>query len=95
MQKFIKNILRGSGYLAVILSMSCGDKDKSPNPAVNCTNNAEKLTTIGQTWASDPTNEAKCKAYKEAVKDFYKSCATFYSGAYKKQLDDFLAEPCP
>lgn len=94
MQKLLKTTLTGSAYLAVILSMSCGDKDKSPNPAVDCGKNAEKVTAAGTEWAKDVTNEASCLAYKAAVKEFYKSCETYYNGAAKKALDDFLATPC-
>lgn len=93
MQKIIRTIVTAGAFFAVTLSLSCGDKDKSPNP-VNCGNNAEKVTAAGQVWANDPTNDANCEAYKVAVRDFYKSCETFYTGAAKKALDDFLAEPC-
>jgi hypothetical protein len=93
MQNILKKIVTAGTFFAVTLSLSCGDKDKSPSP-VNCGNNAEKVTAAAQVWASDPTKTASCEAYKDAVRDFYKSCNTYYTGAAKKALDDFLAEPC-
>ena len=93
MQKIFRTIATSAAYFAVTLSLSCGDKDNSPNPA-NCSNNAEKVTAAGKVWANDPANEANCEAYKVAVRDFYKSCETYYTGASKQALDDFLASPC-
>lgn len=92
MQKLFRNSISYAAFCALALSMSCG-KDKTPSP-MNCGNNAEKVTTAATTFSQSPT-KANCQAYKNAVSDFYKSCATFYTGATKKDLDDFMAEDCP
>ena len=78
---------------ALFLFTNCSDNSTTPNP-VNCGNNAGKVSTAAQTYATNPT-KVNCEAYKSAVNDFYKSCATYYTGAAKQALDDFLAEPCP
>lgn len=92
MQKIFRTIVTAGAFFAVTLSLSCGDKDKSPNP-VNCGNDAQKVTDAANAWALN-NNKAGCEAYKTAVRDFYKSCATYYTGAAKQALDEFLAEPC-
>ena len=74
--------------------MSCGDNDKSLNPAINCGSDAEKVTAAGLAFSQNIT-KANCEAYKNAVRDFYKGCENFYTGAYKEDLDEFLAGPCP
>ncbi|MCE7040204.1 hypothetical protein [Dyadobacter sp. CY312] len=94
MQKIFRTIVTAGAFFAVTLSLSCSDKDNSPSP-VNCSKNAEKVTAASQVWTDDLTNKAKCEAYKTAVRDFYKSCETYYTGAAKKAIDDFLATPCP
>ncbi|TDE14573.1 hypothetical protein [Dyadobacter psychrotolerans] len=93
MQKLIKTIISGSAYTAVMLVLSCGGKDSSPNP-LNCGSNSDKVSAAAMTYVQSPT-KANCEAYKNVVKDFYKSCASFYTGSAKQALDEFLAEPCP
>lgn len=92
MKKSLKSTLVLSSYLCFVLLFSYCKKSSSPSP-VNCSTNAVKVSDAISTWGSNPTI-ANCEAYKNAVKDFYKSCPTFYTGATKKDLDDFLAEPC-
>ncbi|WP_146202247.1 hypothetical protein [Dyadobacter jejuensis] len=72
---------------------NCKKDSAGPLNPLNCSTNAEKVTAAVTTFSQNPTN-ANCEKYKEAVRDFYKSCSTFYTGATKKDLDDFLAEPC-
>ena len=92
MQKIFRTIVTAGAYCAVTLCLSCGDKDKSPSPA-NCGNDAQKVTDAAMLWAQNDS-KTNCEAYKNAVRDFYKSCSAYYTGAAKKELDDFLAEPC-
>ncbi len=91
MQTMIKSTVRMSLYLGIILLSSCGKDKASP---MNCASNAEKVGDVATTYAQNPT-KANCEAYKSAVRDFYKSCANFYTGASKQAMDEFLAEPCP
>ncbi|HEV7382433.1 MAG TPA: hypothetical protein VGN64_21705 [Dyadobacter sp.] len=93
MKRLFKSTTTVFATSATVLFLSCGDKDNSPSPA-NCSTNAEKVTAAAQTYSQSPT-KANCEAYKGTVKDFYMSCATFYTGATKDALDEFLAEPCP
>lgn len=81
-----------SAYLSIALVMGCSKKDTAPTPQ-NCANNATKVSEAASTYASNPT-KAGCEAYKIAVRDFFKSCQSFYTGVQKKDLEEFLAEPC-
>lgn len=92
MKKTIQKITILSFCVGVGLTLSC-KKDALTNPA-NCSKDAEKVTNAAIAYGNSQT-KANCEAYKKTVSDFYKSCATFYSGAYKEALDDFMAEPCP
>lgn len=92
MKKTIQKIMILSVCLVTGLTMGC-KKDALSNP-VNCSNDAEKVTNAAIAYGNSPT-KANCEAYKKTISDLYKSCATFYSGAYKEALDDFMAEPCP
>ncbi len=93
MKKVIKSGVMLSSYGALFFLLNCGKKDTAPTPA-NCSLNAGKVTEAATTYGGNPT-KANCEAYKNAVRDFYKSCSTFYPAAQKKALDEFLAEPCP
>ncbi|REA63730.1 hypothetical protein DSL64_04675 [Dyadobacter luteus] len=93
MKKLFKSTIAVFTTFVTVLFLSCGGKDNSPSP-VNCSNNAEKATAAATALASDPTNTAKCEAYKNAIRDLYKSCANYYTGQAKQDLDDFLATPC-
>lgn len=93
----MKNQFKSVSLLTIctglFLLTNCSDNPATPN-ATNCGNDAEKVSTAAQAYVANPT-KATCEAYKNTVKDFYKSCATFYTGAAKDALDDFIAEPCP
>ena len=93
MKTQIKSVSLLSICTALFLFTNCSDNSATPN-AVNCGNNAEKVSIAAQTYGANRT-KVNCEAYKSAVNDFYKSCATYYTGAAKQALDDFLAEPCP
>lgn len=92
MKKSVQSILMFSAYLSIALVMGCSKKDTAPTPQ-NCTANAQKLSDATVAYASNPT-KAGCEAYKVAVRDFFKSCQSFYTGVQKKDLEEFLAEPC-
>ncbi|MBE9466583.1 hypothetical protein ACFP1I_23525 [Dyadobacter subterraneus] len=74
------------------IALSCSKSN--PVVATSCEKNAEKVTNAGTAYAADPTSKTKCEAYKTAVNDFFKSCPTYYSGASKDALNDFLNTPC-
>lgn len=92
MKKPIQSILMFSAYLSIALVVGCSKKDTAPTPQ-NCANNVTKVTEAAQVFAANPT-KANCEVYKVSVRDFYKSCQSFYTGDQKKDLDAFLAEPC-
>lgn len=87
----IRSAISTTLFLGLVLLMSCG-KD-SPSP-MNCSTNSERVIAAAETYGKSPT-KANCEAYKNVVNDFYKSCATFYTGSAKEAMDEFLAEPCP
>jgi len=91
MKDLFKSLLFICVFMGPGLLTSC--KKRVANP-VNCSTNAEKVSSVANTYAANP-NRANCEAYKNAVNDFYKSCATFYTGATKAALDQFMATPCP
>lgn len=93
MKKSAQSIITFSAYLGIAVAMGCSKKDTAPSPQ-NCSANATKVGDAATVYANNPI-KANCEAYKVAVRDFYKSCANFYSAADKKGLDEFLAEPCP
>jgi hypothetical protein len=92
MHKTVRQVGLAGLYIGLIVVASCS-KAKIANP-LNCSNDAERVSASATTYAQSPT-KANCEAYKKTVSDFYKSCSSFYTGASKKALDDFLAEPCP
>lgn len=92
MKKTLKTITVVAAYMGIGLMTNC--KKSAVLSPLNCGNDAEKVTDAAIAYSNDPT-KARCEAYKNSVRDFYKSCATFYTGASKKALDDFMAEPCP
>lgn len=93
MKKLVQSISLFSAYLCLVVVMGCSKKDTAPTPQ-NCSDNATKVTAAATAYGTNPT-KANCEAYKIAVRDFYKSCQAFYTGAQKEALDEFLAEPCP
>lgn len=92
MKKPIQSILMFSAYLSIALVMGCSKKDTAPTPQ-NCVNNSTKVNEAAMAYANNPT-KAGCEAYKVSVRDFFKSCQSFYTGVQKKDLEEFLAEPC-
>ncbi len=84
--------------VATILSFSFGMLGSCSKAASvvasNCDNAANKVTAASNAYIADPTNKVKCQAYATAINDLYKSCPTYYTGASKKALDDFLATAC-
>jgi hypothetical protein len=93
MKKALKSTALLSAYIGMALLFNCGNKDTSPSPQ-NCTNNATKVTEAANAFAMNQS-KANCEAYKNSVRDFFRSCPTFYGAAQKQALDEFLAEPCP
>ncbi len=89
----MKTISKSFVSLAIVLTVGCSKKDTSPTPQ-NCASNSQKVIDAATVYGSNPI-KANCEAYKNTVRDFYKSCQTFYTGTSKKDLDEFLAEPCP
>lgn len=89
----MKKILKVTVPVALALVLGCSKKDTAPSPQ-NCANNSQKVIDAATVYGSNAI-KANCEAYKNTVRDFYKSCQTFYTGASKKDLDEFLAEPCP
>ena len=78
-------------FLSLVLLTGCIRKTViSP---LGCVGNAEKVTESAAKYVNDPS-KANCEAYKKTIVDFFKSCPTFYTGVTKKDLDDFVAEPC-
>jgi hypothetical protein len=59
-----------------------------------CDTEAKKVTDAASAFSADPTNKAKCQAYANALSDFFKACPTYYTGATKKDLEDFVANAC-
>jgi hypothetical protein len=92
MKKTTKSIAVLTAYLGVLLVTGCGGKDTSPTP-LNCSANSQKVVDAATVYGNNPT-KANCEAYKNSLRDFYKSCSNFYSAADKKSFDEFLAEPC-
>src|SRR5690606_4599169 len=89
--------LMGSAWTLIIcvmigFVMSCKDSAGPANPMA-CTNNAEKVSNAAAVLSADPT-EANCIAYKNAIRDFLKSCPNFYTGANKAEIEAALDEPC-
>ncbi|MBU1822667.1 MAG: hypothetical protein KKG00_14310 [Bacteroidetes bacterium] len=93
MKKALKSTILLSAYVCMALLFNCSKKDTSPSPQ-NCANNATKVSEAASTYASNQT-KANCEAYKNSLRDFFRSCSTFYPAAQKQALDEFLAEPCP
>lgn len=93
MKANFKTIKVMTAYLAIAALLGCSKKDTAPSPQ-NCSENSQKVIDAGMAYGTNPT-KANCETYKRTVQDFYKSCATFYNSADKKDLDEFLAEPCP
>ncbi len=89
MKKNFKSIVP----LAIVLVLGCSKNDNSPSPQ-NCAENSQKVVDAVTVYASNPI-KANCEAYKNTLRDFFKSCPTYYTGASKKAYEDFLAEPCP
>ena len=58
-----------------------------------CNQNAETVSDATIAFTSNP-NEANCLAFKNALKDFLKSCPNFYTGAQKAQLEEAVNSPC-
>ncbi|MDQ6482454.1 hypothetical protein [Dyadobacter sp. LHD-138] len=79
-------------FVAMGLIFSCTKSD--PIVGTSCERNAEKVSEAALAYTSDPTSTARCEAYKTAVSNFFKSCPTYYSGASKDALDEFLKTPC-
>ncbi|CAG5016676.1 hypothetical protein DYBT9275_05606 [Dyadobacter sp. CECT 9275] len=92
MKKLLKSTVPLVAMLGLFFLTNC-KKDSVLNPQ-NCSNSAEKASTAATNYGTNPT-KANCEAYKNAVKDLFKSCPTYYTGATKDALDEFLAEPCP
>lgn len=78
--------------LGIFLTTNCKKSGIGANP-LNCAKDSENLTKALNDFAAAPSN-ATCAKYKDAIRDFYKGCPTYYSGVSKKQMDEFLAEPC-
>src|SRR5690606_11387447 len=70
------------------LVMSCKDSSGPGNPMA-CSSNAEKVSKAAEVFLAEQ-NEANCNTYKNALKDFFKSCPTFYTGVQKKDLEEFM-----
>ena len=88
----MKKLLSSIVPLAIVLALGCSKKDNDPGP-LGCGNNATKFTETLTTYASNPT-KANCEAYKKAVVGYIKSCGALYTAVTKKDLEEFLAEPC-
>lgn len=78
-------------FVGLVLCTGCFRK-KLITP-FSCTTDALKVTEAATKYVNDPS-KANCEAYKKTVIDFVKSCPTYYTGATRKELDDFAAEPC-
>ncbi len=90
----MKKLLKFLVPLAIVLTVGCSkNKDTDPSPQT-CGNNVTKFSETLTAYTSNPT-KANCQAYKNAVRDYVKSCPTLYTAADKKDLEEFLAEPCP
>lgn len=85
-------ILRTIVICSVVgIALSCSKSN--PVVATSCEKNAEKVSNAATAYVSNPTDKTKCEAYKTAVSDFFKSCPSYYSGATKDALDDFMKSP--
>lgn len=93
MKSNFKTVRLLAPYFAIAFLLGCSKKDTAPSPQ-NCSENSQKVINAGTAYGTNPT-KSNCEAYKRTVQDFYKSCANFYNVADKKDLDEFLAEPCP
>ncbi|GHB81082.1 hypothetical protein [Persicitalea jodogahamensis] len=89
----MKKLLKTITPLAITLVLGCSKDGTSPSPQ-NCVDNSQKVTDAVTVYATNP-NKANCEAYKNTVRDFFKSCPTYFTGASKQAYEDFLAEPCP
>lgn len=81
LKKLLAYLLLG----ALVFTYSCNDDDDDPsgcNWETEVQDELNALTTAGNAWAADPTNSAKCQAYKDAAQDYldeleaHVSCAT-------------------
>ncbi|WP_131694674.1 hypothetical protein [Dyadobacter tibetensis] len=78
--------------IGLFLMTNCKKSSVAPNP-MNCAKNSESLNKALTDFVATPNNTT-CAKYKDAIRDFFKSCPTYYSGVTKKDLEEFLAEPC-
>ncbi len=92
MKKLFYPAVKVMTFASIILLTNCS-KDKGVGPGA-CSDNSKKVSEAATAWSSDITNKTKCEAYKTAIRDFYKSCPTFYTGASKQALDEFLNYSC-
>ena len=88
----MKKLLSSIVPLAIVLALGCSKKDNAPGP-LDCGNNATKFSDTLKAFGANPT-KANCEAYKIAVRDYIKSCGALYTAVTKKDLEEFLAEPC-
>ena len=88
-----KTLLKIGTYVFLGLLLSCSGK-KGVSPA-NCEASGERASAAATAFANDPQNKSKCEAYKNAVRDIFQSCPTYYTGATKQAIDEFMATPCP
>lgn len=83
---------------ALILSFSFGVLGSCSKAvsvvASKCDDEAKKVTDAATAFSADPSNKAKCQAYANALGSFFKACPTYYTGATKKDLEDFVANAC-
>ena len=90
----MKKLLIITAIVSVSFGTICSCKKTATVVTTTCETDAKKVSDAATAFASDPTNKAKCQAYANAISDFFKSCPTYYTGATKKDLEDFVANAC-
>jgi hypothetical protein len=79
--RFIKMILLGLVLSGSVYFLSCKDDDDDPQGCNYVTETQDELTTLNEAaaaYGADPTNPAKCQAYKDAYQ------------AYLDELEDHI-----
>ena len=68
----LKKLLACLMFGLIVTSYSCKDDDEPSGCdwAAEVQDELTALTTAGNAWASDPTNTAKCQAYKDAAQAY-------------------------
>lgn len=93
-EKSMKKILFATLLLSATFGVLGSCSKAAAVVANKCDDEAKKVADAATAFSADPTNKAKCQAYANALSSFFKACPTYYTGATKKDLEDFVANAC-